>query len=210
MSNFQRILVLAPHTDDGELGCGGSIARFAGEQKEIFYAAFCLCASSLPEGLARDTLAKECRQATEILGIPGSNLMLFDYEVRELPQSRQQILEEMRNMYRNLRPDLVMLPSATDIHQDHRVVHEEGLRAFKHTSIVGYELPWNNYHFHTGFFTRLNEDHLSRKVQALRAYKSQVDRAYMREEFTRSLALVRGAQVDARFAEAFEVYRWLV
>ncbi len=38
--SFQRILVLAPHTDDGEFGCGGSIAKFIEAGKEVFYAAF--------------------------------------------------------------------------------------------------------------------------------------------------------------------------
>ena len=79
MFDPKRILVLAPHTDDGELGCGASITKFCGEGKEIFYAAFCLCARSLPDNLPADTLATECKKATAVLGIPASNLSLFDY-----------------------------------------------------------------------------------------------------------------------------------
>jgi LmbE family N-acetylglucosaminyl deacetylase len=209
MFNPQRILVLAPHTDDGELGCGGSIAKFCAEQREVYYAAFCLCSASLPAGLAADTLEHECKKATSILGIPESNLMLFDYEVRELPSSRQKILEEMRQMYQNLQPELVFLPAASDIHQDHRVIHEEGMRAFRNVTFAGYELPWNNFHFHTNFFIRLTEDDLNKKVEALHAYASQSERVYMHEDFTRSLAKVRGVQCDSRYAEAFEIYRWI-
>jgi len=205
--NPERILVLAPHTDDGELGCGGSIAKFAGAQAEIYYAAFCLCAASLPAGRAADTLEKECRKATSILGIPESNLILFDYEVRELPSSRQQILEEMRNMHKNIRPDLVFLPASTDIHQDHRVISEEGLRAFKHTTMAGYELPWNNLRFNANLLITLSEDEINKKVEALRAYESQAERVYMQEDFTRSLAKVRGVQANSRYAEAFEMLR---
>ena len=210
MFNPKRILVLAPHTDDGELGCGGSIAQFCERGIEVYYAAFCLCSRSLPEGRAADTLEKECKKATEILGIPSSNLILFDYEVRELPQSRQRILEELLLMNTNLRPDMVFLPAASDIHQDHQVIHQEGMRAFKNVTFAGYELPWNNYSFHTSFFIRLNESQLIKKVDALGAYESQAHRNYMQEDFTRSLAKVRGLQANAQYAEAFEIYKLLV
>ena len=209
MFHPKTILVLAPHTDDGELGCGGAISRFVREGAEVYYAAFCLCASTLPAGLAANTLEKECRKATSILGIPESNLMLFNYEVRELPNSRQGILEEMRKMNAQLAPGMVFLPAQSDVHQDHRVVYEEGMRAFKHTSVAGYEMPWNNYSFKPDLFFRLEEQDISKKLEALRAYQSQAARDYMHEDFNVSLAKVRGLQAGHRYAEAFEVYRWI-
>jgi LmbE family N-acetylglucosaminyl deacetylase len=210
MFNPQRILVLAPHTDDGELGCGGSIARFCAEGKEVYYSAFCMCAKSLPPDTPSDTLEKECKKATASLGVPASNLILFDYEVRELPNSRQQILEEMLQMQKNIRPDLVFIPAAADIHQDHQVVYQEGMRAFRNVTTAGYELPWNNYSFRTNYFVSFNDDMLSKKVNALRLYISQSHRSYMQEEFIRSLATVRGLQSGSRYAEAFDLYRWIV
>ncbi len=210
MFDPKKILVLAPHTDDGELGCGGTMATLCSEGKEVFYAAFCLCAKSLPEGKSADTLELECKKATAILGMAPSNLILFDYEVRELPHSRQKILEELVLMNKNIQPDMVFLPAATDIHQDHQVIHQEGLRAFKNSTIAGYELPWNNFSFHTQFFMRLNELALTKKIDAIQAYRSQSHRNYMEEDFIRSLAKVRGVQANAKYAEAFEVYKWIV
>ena len=125
MFNPKKILVLAPHTDDGELGCGGSIAKFRDEGKEVFYAAFCLCSKSLPAGLPADTLEKECRKATAVLGIPPSHLTFFNYEVRELPGARQKILEELLQLNQKINPDLVFLPAASDVHQDHQVINQE-------------------------------------------------------------------------------------
>lgn len=209
MFNPQRILVLAPHTDDGELGCGGTIARLCAEGKEVCYAAFCLCAKSLPVHLPADTLAQECKQATAALGIRPENLLLFDYEVRELPKMRQAILEELVKLNKQISPDLVFLPSADDLHQDHQVIHQEGLRAFKHSSLAGYELPWNNFRFQTSFFQRLTEDDLTKKMTALKAYASQAGRNYMQGDFIRSLAKVRGVQCNAQLAEAFELYRMI-
>lgn len=207
MLNPKRILILAPHTDDGELGCGATIARYCAAGKEVYYVAFCLCSKSLPVQLPPDTLAEECKEATSILGIPASNLILFNYEVRELPVHRQAILEELLKLNETIRPDLVLLPAASDVHQDHQVIHQEGLRAFKNTSFAGYELPWNNYHFSTSFFMQVEQTDLNKKLAALKAYKSQAHRKYMQEDFIRGLATVRGVQCNAPLAEAFEIYK---
>ncbi|MBC7948047.1 MAG: PIG-L family deacetylase [Chitinophagaceae bacterium] len=201
------ILVLAPHTDDGELGCGGSIAKFSAEGKKIHYVAFSLCSKSLPPELPPDTLATECRKATSILGIAGENIQFFDFEVREFPRHRQDILEELVSLNKSIQPDLVFIPSSTDIHQDHGVIHTEALRAFKNCSMLGYELPWNHSRFNSTFFITLSEQNLQTKADALKEYKSQSQRTYMQEDFTLSLAKVRGVQSNSPLAEAFEVYR---
>ncbi len=207
MINPNKILVLAPHTDDGELGCGGSIARFCSEKKEVYYAAFSLCKKSLPAGLPADTLEKECKAAIKQLGMDEGKLMLHDFEVREFIQKRQSILERLVNLNKEIQPDLIFIPSASDIHQDHQVIHVEAIRAFKNSSILGYELPWNQTHYHSGLFIKLSAKNIDSKVKALKAYQSQSHRNYMQEDFTRSLAKVRGVQCSAGYAEAFEVYR---
>ncbi|MBL7744214.1 MAG: PIG-L family deacetylase [Chitinophagaceae bacterium] len=203
------ILVLAPHTDDGELGCGGSIAKFAAEGRKIHYAAFSLCSRSLPQGLPADTLANECKKATAILGISGVNITLFDFEVREFPKLRQEILEEMVKLSKKISPDLVFIPSSTDIHQDHGVIHTEALRAFKNSTQLGYELPWNHNQFNSTYFISLSESDIAKKIKALKAYQSQAHRNYMQQDFTRSLAKVRGVQSNTEYAEAFEVYKMI-
>lgn len=207
MQEKNRILVLAPHTDDGELGCGGTIARYCAAGKEVFYAAFSLCAKSLPDHLPTHTLADECKKATAVLGIRPANLVLFDYPVREFSTVRQQVLEDLVRLSKTIAPDLVLLPAKGDIHQDHQVICQEGLRAFKYVSIAGYELPWNNTSFQPTWFSPVSEDDLLRKTNALKAYQSQAHRNYMQPDFIRSLAKVRGVQCNSGYAEAFEIYR---
>lgn len=207
MDNKKNVLVLAPHTDDGELGCGGSIAKYCMENKNVFYVAFSICSRSLPPELAPDTLAKEVKEATQVLGIKPENLILYDYDVRHFYQERQGILEELIKLRSFIKPDLVFVPSPTDIHQDHQVISEEGLRAFKNTSLFGYEMPWNNISFNTRAFNVLGEEHVVKKVDALRKYESQAKRSYLNEEFIRSQAIMRGVQIGARYAETFEVIR---
>jgi LmbE family N-acetylglucosaminyl deacetylase len=207
---FRRVLVLAPHTDDGELGCGGSIARLIEERAEVYYAAFSTCDTSLPPELPKNTLAVEVKAATSVLGVPAQNVVIYDYEVRKLNYVRQEILEDLVRLKREIAPDLTFFPTAKDIHQDHYTVAMEGLRAFKQSTMLAYELPWNNLSFETDAFFPLEERHVARKVDALAAYKSQTGRAYMNDDFIRGLARTRGIQVGAEYAEAFEVVRWVV
>ncbi|HEU4901506.1 MAG TPA: PIG-L deacetylase family protein [Flavisolibacter sp.] len=205
MFDPQRILILAPHTDDGELGCGATIAKHAEAGNEITYVAFSTCVPSLPTGLPPDTLIKECKAATRSLGIQDARF--FDFEVRHFPAFRQAILEELVKLNKSISPQTVYLPAQHDVHQDHHVIYTEGLRAFKDSNVFGYELPWNNVHFAPAFFEKLAPSHVHAKQEALKAYRSQAHRRYMNPDFIAALAMVRGVQCNAPFAEAFEVYR---
>jgi len=207
--NWQKVLVLAPHTDDGAFGCGGTIARFLEEGKTVYYVAFSTAEKSVPEGLPKNILEVEVREATKRLGIPPENLIIYKYEVRKLNYIRQEILEELVQIRNQLAPDLVFLPSPNDLHQDHQTVAIEGIRAFKQVSIVGYELPWNNITFHTQMFIKLQKRHIDTKLSALKAYQSQQHKPYATEDFIQGWARTRGTQIGAEFAETFEVIRWV-
>ncbi|HPQ42000.1 MAG TPA: PIG-L family deacetylase [bacterium] len=207
---FEKILVLSPHTDDAELGCGGTLARFIEEDREVHVAAFSTCAESLPDGLPPDTLEHEWHASMEQLGVPESHRHLFRFPVRYFPQHRQTILEHLIHFRDDLQPDLVFLPSSQDLHQDHQVIAMEGLRAFKGTSILGFEIPWNNILFETRSFIHLQEHHIQRKIAALKCYTSQSFRGYARPEFIFSLARTRGVQIEVPYAEVFEAIRWII
>ena len=207
---MRRVLVLAPHTDDGELGCGASIARFVQEGADVFYAAFSTADLSLPEGLPSGTLAGELRAAATILGIPEANVLIYDYEVRKLSYERQEILERLIQLREDIRPNLVFMPCSHDVHQDHSTVAAEGLRAFKKVSILGYELPWNTIEFNAQAFVGVTPAQLETKVSALGAYGSQAGKDYMQVDFIRGWARMRGVQIGAQLAEAFEVIRWVI
>jgi len=210
MSNPQRVLVLAPHTDDGEFGCGATIAKLTAIGSEVYYVAFSSASKSVPKGLPPDILVTEVKQATKVLGIKPEHLIIYDFEVRDLPAHRQEVLDKMIQLKKEFMPNLVFMPLPHDLHQDHRTVALEGLRAFKMTSVLGYELPWNNMTFNTQCFSIVAEDHIKFKIQALKCYESQKSRYYANPEFVRSLAITRGTQIEAQYAEAFEVLRWVM
>lgn len=209
MGSMQRVLVLAPHTDDAELGCGGTIARLLREGEDVFVAAFSTAEESLPPGAAPTRLREEFRSAMDTLGIPPQRVLVFGYPVRRLSYHRQELLEELVKLRRELSPSMVLLPSASDLHQDHQVLNAEGLRCFKDLTVWGYELPWNNIGFPAQAFVTLERCDLQLKWDALQAYQSQFElaRPYFSLEFIEGLARVRGVQVKAAYAEAFEVMR---
>lgn len=206
---MKKILILAPHTDDGEFGCGGTINKFINEGHEVFYVAFSACEQSVLPQFPSDILITEVKAATKILGIKPENLILLKYKVRTFNFKRQEILDDIIKLKLKIQPDMVFIPTLTDLHQDHQTIANEALRAFKYITILSYEMPWNNISFNTSSFFKLNDENINSKINALKKYKSQAHRPYANEEFIKSLATVRGVQINTKYAETFEVIRWI-
>jgi len=176
LNKFKIVYVLAPHTDDGELGAGGTISKLIENGADWI----------------KNILKTEVINATAKLSIKKENVIIYNYEVRKLNYIRQELLEDLIKHRKELRPDLVLMPSLNDIHQDHSTIDQEGLRAFKSTTILEYELIWNNLTFDTTSFVKIDKKYIQVKCNALKECKSQGNRDYMSEEFVFSLARTRG------------------
>lgn len=212
MKEPEKILILSPHTDDAELGCGGSIVKFIENGKQVLWVAFSTAEDSLPSNLESDTLVKEFKNVIKYLNLGDKSFKIFNFKVRKLSERRQDVLEALVKIRKDFKPDLVIGPSLNDFHQDHFVVANEMIRAFKTSaSIICYELPWNHVKFDTQYFMKLEDYHIKKKIELLNFYQSQfyVKRHYFTEDFIKGLAHTRGAQVGSSYAEAFEVIRWI-
>lgn len=205
----KKVLVLAPHTDDAEFGCGATISKLLAQGTEVHIATFSACKQSVRKDFPEDILITEAKEAAKILGLNAENLYLYNYEVRTFNFNRQSILEDLIELREKLKPEIVLMPSVDDIHQDHQVIYNEGLRAFKFCTVLCYEMPWNNMQFKTSAFIRLEEANLQAKKAALQSYRSQAHRAYASEEFIHSLAIIRGVQIGVRYAECFDIIRFI-
>ena len=193
-----RILALSPHTDDYEFACGGSISKWIREGAEVYGVSFSCGTANKSEFI----------EANTELGL--KHFECLDFTTRKFKEQRQEILERLVAYEREVSPDLILLPASTDTHQDHEVIREEGFRAFKRHSILGYEMPQNNLVFTAGCFVKLQPMDVDKKIASLKWYLSQKNRPYATEEFIRSLSLVRGMQAGTNYAEAFEVVRWII
>jgi len=203
----KKILVLAPHTDDGEFGCGGTLARLLENGNDIYYLAFSICEESVPVGFPKNALRTEVENATKFLGINPKNLILKYYPVRKFNFHRQEILEDLVKIREKILPDIIFMPSSHSLHQDHKTIYNEGIRTFKHFTCFGYDLPWDTIEFATTAFFKLEEKHIQKKWQSLKFYKTQEWRGYCEENLLLGLARLRGSQIMQTYAEAFEMIR---
>ena len=81
-------------------------------------------------------------------------------------------------MGKKIKPDLVFIPNSKDLHQSHQVVHSEAKRAFKYSTILGYELPWNSMEFNMDVFIKLEESHINSKMNAINSFITQKNRMF--------------------------------
>ncbi|WP_318517023.1 PIG-L deacetylase family protein [Photobacterium leiognathi] len=206
---FKNILVVSPHTDDGELGAGGFISNQISKGSKVTFLTFSIAEDSVPDGFDKNILEIEASSSASTLGVCSKNIYIHKFPVRRLCEYRQNILdiliEHKKNNY-----DLILCPSSEDIHQDHSTVHNEVVRAYKNTTIFGYDLPWNNLRDDQVCFYEISEIDLENKYKALKCYESQSFRRYTSLDFLQSLAIVRGAIVGKPLVEKFEVIRLIL
>jgi LmbE family N-acetylglucosaminyl deacetylase len=199
-----NVLILSPHTDDAEIGMGGTMARLVEDGHRLKHVVFSLCSENIPGGFGDDATLREFEASSTMLGI---DFEVFDFKVRRFSDNRQDILDALIKLRKSFTPDIVFIPSHNDIHQDHSVVHSEALRAFKHSSIYGYEMIWNNMADAPNCFVSLNYGHITIKNEIVAQYKSQQHRRYTNGFFLESMADVRGLQCGCDYAEGFYTYR---
>lgn len=206
----KKVLVLAPHTDDAEVGCGGTLNKLVQNGCDVYYACFSFAEESIPVEFDIDSTKKEVLEAVKVLGIQQNNMYLFSYKVRNFPQFRQSILDDMVKLKNIIEPDLVFLPCSFDIHQDHKTIYEEGLRAFKKSTILGYQMIRNTILFSNNVYIVLNEQNINCKLMASNCYKSQLVKYSLGFNYLTDLAKIRGYEVGQDYAECFELIKLIV
>lgn len=198
-----NILILSPHTDDAELGAGGTIVKLS-KDNNLLWVVYSTCEDSLPDG-QKDSLKSEFYKVRDHFKC---DTTVFNYPVRKLNEHRQKVLESLVQIRDVYKPDLVIGPSINDLHQDHKVVAEEMLRAFKECSLISYQLPWNLLNVKNQMFSELSTGDLNVKLRLLSYYKSQQHRSYFKPEYIKSWAFTNGSIINKKYAEIFEVIRW--
>lgn len=196
---FKRVLVLSPHTDDGELGAGGTIARLTESGSYVRYIAF---------SAHLEQLRDECMRATNVLGV--SDTLILNYPRRYLPEYRQDILQMLYDTNEEFSPDLVLTPSTSDRHQDHETVTNEAVRIFKEHTMLGYEHPKNIIDFTENGVVPLEKKHLDLKLKSLSEYRSQREKHSFKPKVIEASAIRCGNKIHTDYAEVFEVIRFIM
>jgi N-acetylglucosamine malate deacetylase 1 len=200
----KTVLAIAPHIDDVELGAGATIHHLSAHNN-VYYVAL-----SLPPLVEPNVFMEEFQSSVRHLGVDFRNVILRDYDPRNLFDSRTEILQLFYDLNQELCPDIVFIPNSRDIHQSHEVVFAEARRAFKYGTVLGYELPWNSMEFSMDVFITLTKEDVDAKVGAINCYKTQKHRMFFANDIVGDLARVRGKQIGHQYAECFELIRLIV
>lgn len=208
MLDYQKILILSPHIDDAEFGCGGTIDKLVKQGCDIYYLAFSDCRDSVSSQFKDTILRDELSNSMKVLGV--KKYKVLDFKVRRFDEERQNILQTLVDLRKEFDPQMVLTPCTYDIHQDHQVITSECIRAFKHCTMLGYELPWNCLELSSKTLIKLSKENLDQKIESLMCYKSQLHRIYHNPDYLTAVANTRGLRINTEYAEAFELIRLIL
>ena len=201
-----KILAISPHPDDMEIGCGGTLLKYARRGAEIV--AMVLTDGS--RGGAAEVRRAEQQEAARIIGI--GRLIWGGFEDADLPGDRE-LIDRIEKVIREIRPAFLFVPHGEDSHQDHRKVASAALAASRYSrNVLFYECP-TSVNFNPTIFVDI-ESEFEEKISALQAHRSQVERTHVEglsiAEIARSMAHFRGTQSRVGYAEGFQAVRLLI
>jgi len=198
----KRVLFLGAHPDDIELGCGALIHHVAPISNVL-----CVTLSDNQKNPDLIKVVDEHYRSMAILGLPKECIVLGQFTTRIFPNARQEILEYFLKIRRDFQPDLIFVHSKHDIHQDHNVMTDEALRAYRGITVLGFDVVRSSYDFFPHFLIEVTEEDVNKKIEALAEYETYRDRYYFNSELTRSIMVRHGALAERPFAEGFDILR---
>lgn len=194
-----NILCLGAHSDDIEIGCGGTILRLLSQfpNASVHWVVF----SAIGER------ADEARRGARLFGGDAvRRLILKEFRDSFLPFAGNEVKEVFEEL-KSVSPDLIFCPNRRDAHQDHRFLGELTWNTFRDHLIFEYEIPkYDGDLGQPGIFVPLDPDMYQRKVQyLLDVFPSQRSKHWFCEDTFLSLMRLRGMECNAPsgYAEAF-------
>ncbi len=198
----KKVCFIGAHPDDIELGCGAFISNINGKTDIL-----CVTLSDNQNNPQLTHLVEEHYRSMAVLGISPSQIKLGTFATRRFPELRQEILEYLYQLNHDYQPDIVITHTRADIHQDHQQSTEEVLRAFRGTTVLGFDALRSSYGFFPHFLVEVSESDVMRKITALAEYSTYGDRYYFDEAVLRATLVRHGALAERPFAEGFDILR---
>ena len=221
----KNILILSPHADDEILGCGGFISKFSKQNYHINVLILTNANVGAPEIYSAKEIKEVRNEAKNANSFIGTNKLFFEnlpaLNLNNYPTYK--ITHIINKYITNIDPEIVLIPSVNDIHDDHKIIFKAAkvsLRFNKRSKlkkILSYEVlsetEWNENEksFNPNYFVSLDPSDINNKVKAFLKYKSQVKKfPHPRsKESIVNLSKVRGSQVFMKYAEAFKIEKIL-
>jgi len=152
-------------------------------------------------------VVEEHYRSMSILGVSRQQVRVGTFVTRRFPELRQEILEYLYQLNNDYQPDIVFTHTRADIHQDHQQTTEEVLRAFRGTTVLGYDALRSSYGFFPHFLVEVTQEDVERKILALAEYSTYNDKYYFDASVLRATLIRHGALAERPFAEGFDILR---
>lgn len=196
-----RLLCLGAHSDDIEIGCGGTILRLLQEQRDVhvLWVVFGAIHQRAQEaGHSADLFLESAAEKTVV--VKGFRDGFFPYIGGEIKEYFEQVKQEYA-------PDIIFTHYRQDRHQDHRVISDLTWNTFRNHLVLEYEIPkYDGDLGNPNFYVRLDESICLTKINHLiAAFQTQANKHWFTEDTFLSLARLRGIEsnVPTKYAEAF-------
>jgi len=195
-----RVFVVGAHPDDVELGCGGTIVKHLELGDDVFV----LIMTNGEKGNHTKDM-KECLSSLEKLGVKKENIFFGNFPDGFLSDS-QEVVNHIENYLKNLEIDRIYTHYPNDRHQDHRhCSYSVSAAARKSPEIFLFQGPSTKSPFEPHYFIELSKKHLTKKLDALSCYKSQIEKGIVNVRWIEHLAAFHGLTQNKEYAEAFAI-----
>lgn len=196
-----QVLFLGAHSDDIEIGCGGTVLSLIQKYPDISVTWIVFGAKALRAQEAKDSANAFLASAKD------KTVIIRDFRDGFFPYIGGEIKEFFEQMKKELSPDLIFTHYRQDLHQDHRLICELTWNTFRDHFILEYEIPKFDGDLGVpNLFVSLDEAIARQKIfLLLEMFKSQANRHWFTEDLFYSILRLRGIESRAPqgLAEAF-------
>jgi len=208
LKDVKRVLCIGAHSDDIEIGCGGTVLRMIEQNKNLEFYWLVLCSN--PQRAIEAT-----KSANEFLkGVKKKTIIVKDFRDGFLPYIGAPVKEAFEEIKRTFVPDLIFTHTRQDLHQDHRMTCELTWNTFRSHMILEYEIPKYDADLKpTNYFVPLSDKQANKKVKALMKYfGTQKNKHWFSEDLFEGLMRLRAIEVASplRYAEGFHCRKILM
>ena len=210
MFSNKRVLLVEAHPDDLVWGCGGTLAKFKEAEKRFQSQFQAITFTSCEEDPLNKGILQENREALNFLGVTDI-LRPRAFDRRTLYLHAQEIRDTLHRIKKEYCPEVVFSVSPSDLHQDHSIVGECCKTIFRESTHFTYPILRSlGTYFKPMCFVVLSKEQMTMKLKALSMFKTQYRRPYFKKKVVLSEATYYGTQINAEYAEAFEIMELIV
>jgi LmbE family N-acetylglucosaminyl deacetylase len=197
----KSVLLLGAHSDDIEIGCGGTVLRLLEMNPDaaMHWIVF--------SGRAERAKEAEASAARFLAAARARNIEVHQFRDGFFPSEHARIKTYFEELKTRVDPDLLFTHYRDDLHQDHRVISELTWNTYRHHTVLEYEVPkWDGDLGNPNVYVRLDEEHARRKVEILmECFGSQAGKHWFDAETFNGMMRLRALECSApsRRAEAF-------